>query len=97
MPLVRFRTNDSWTELYSSLVRDQSLETILLTLSGILTQQTYLEGEKPKEKEEDGDQGRTKDIFQEVLKIFQLRSLEAHIMSLSHTDINREGYFTKIT
>ena len=56
-------------------------------------QRELLESCQKKEKGETEDQERTRRLFQEVLTMFQLRSLEANMMSLSHSDLSREdGY-----
>ena len=92
--LVRPSDNDSWSQFYSDLFEDHTLDTILITLSGIIHQQReLLESCQKKEKGDTEDLERTQRLFQEVLTMFQLRSLEANMMSLSHSDLSREdGY-----
>ena len=88
--LVQETTSEDWREFYVDLFQDHSLETILLTLTRLIHQQREEENTLKQPVEMGEDLEKTWKIFGEVLEMFQLKSLQANLMMLTETEINRE-------
>ena len=86
MSVVRARTeNQSWQQFYSDLLSHHGLDTSLLTLARLRQQK---EGKLKLKETKTDEESLAEELFQQILEMFQLRSHEAAMVTVSLTDIN---------